>query len=345
MTPTRVAILGATGYGGGELLRVLLRHPAVEVTLATSRSETGTPVGQVHANLLGLTDLAFTSPTHDQIARDADLVIGALPHGASAEVLAPYLERGMRVVDLSGDYRLRDLDAYRTWYKREHPHPEWIEHAVYGSPELNGAAIDDAQLVASPGCFATAMNLAMMPAAAAGLLRGRPQVVAMTGSSGSGANAKSGTHHPTRAGTLRPYKVLQHQHVPEVIQALGDAGSTIAGIDFTPVSAPLVRGILAVVTADLTETRDADAIARLYRDFYAPHPFVKVLHTREPECGPVATTNFAEVRARVTADGRLHAVCAIDNLVKGGAGQAVQSLNRMLGVDETTGLDAPGTWP
>ena len=345
MNPTRVAILGATGYGGGELLRVLLRHPAVEVAVATSRSETGTPVGHVHANLLGLTDLAFTSPTIDQVAARADIVIGALPHGASAEALAPYLERGMRVVDLSGDYRLRDLDAYRTWYKREHPHPEWIEHAVYGAPELNAAAIDGARLVASPGCFATAMNLSMFPAASAGLLRGRPQVVAMTGSSGSGANAKSGTHHPTRASTLRPYKVLKHQHVPEVVQALADAGSTVDGIDFTPVSAPLVRGILAVVTAELAEPRDTDAVARMYRDFYAPHPFVKVLTTREPECAPVATTNFAEVRARVTPDGRLHVVCAIDNLVKGGAGQAVQSLNRMLGVDETTGLDAPGTWP
>jgi N-acetyl-gamma-glutamyl-phosphate reductase len=345
MTRTRVAILGATGYGGGELLRVLLRHPAVQVTHATSRSEAGTPVGHVHANLLGLTDLAFTAPSHEQVARDADLVIGALPHGASAEVLAPYLERGLRVVDLSGDYRLRDLEAYRTWYKRDHPHPEWIEHAVYGSPELHGSAIDDARLVASPGCFATAMNLAMLPAAAAGLLCGRPQVVAMTGSSGSGANAKSGTHHPTRAGTLRPYKVLAHQHVPEVVQALCDAGSVVDGLDFTPVSAPLVRGILAVVTADLNEVRDADAVERMYRKYYAPHPFVKVLHTREPECAPIATTNFAEVRARVTAGGRLHAVCAIDNLVKGGAGQAVQSLNRMLGVGETTGLDAPGTWP
>lgn len=342
---TRVSILGATGYGGGELLRILLRHPAVEIAFATSRSAAGNAVGSVHRNLDGLTDLAFSAPSEEEIAAESDIIIGALPHGASAEVLAPFVQRGIRVVDLSGDYRLRDLDDYRTWYKREHPHPELIERAVYGCPELNAAAIADAELVASPGCFATALNLALLPAARAGLLGGRVNAVCMTASSGSGAEAKSGTHHPTRATTLRPYKVLAHQHTPEVVQLVGDAGSMVEGLDFTPISAPLVRGILAVVSVDLTEEYSNDRLDALYSDTYSDAPFVKVLRDREPECAPIAGTNYAEVRARTTADGRLHVVSAIDNLVKGGAGQAVQSLNLMLGLDETTGLDWPGTWP
>lgn len=342
---TRVAVLGATGYGGGELLRLLLAHPAVEVVCATSRSQTNIGVGKVHKNLLGMTDLEFTSPTVDQVADMADVVIGALPHGASAEVLAPFVERGTRVVDLSGDYRLRDLAAYRKWYKRDHPQPHLIEKAVYGCPELNRDEIERASLVASPGCFATAMNLAFLPGAAAGLLAGRATVVAMTGSSGSGADAGAGTHHPTRSQTLRPYKVLGHQHVPEVQQLIADAGSIVDGIDFTPVSAPLVRGIIAVVTITPSRPMSDDEAYVMFREYYSEHPFVKVLSSREPECAPIAGTNYAEVRARTTPDGRLHVICAIDNLVKGGAGQAVQSLNIMLGLEERTGLEWAGTWP
>lgn len=342
---TRVSILGATGYGGGELLRILLGHPAVEVVFATSRSAAGTPVGAIHRNLDGLTDLEFSAADEEAIAAESEIVIGALPHGASAEVLAPFVERGLRVIDLSGDFRLRDLDEYRTWYRREHPRPELIERAVYGCPELNREHIAGADLVASPGCFATSLNLALIPAARAGLLDGRVNAVCMTGSSGSGADAKAGTHHPTRATTLRPYKVLSHQHTPEVLQLLHDAGSLVEGLDFTPISAPLVRGILAVVTADVSREVDPGELEGTYAGHYADEPFVKVLREREPECAPIAGTNYAEVRARTTAEGRLHVVCAIDNLVKGGAGQAVQSLNLMLGLDETTGLEWPGTWP
>lgn len=342
---TRVSILGATGYGGGELLRLLIRHPHVSLTYATSRSAAGTPVSDVHRNLFGLTDLAFSSPDFDALVAGSDVIIGALPHGASAEVLAPFIAAGVPVVDLSGDYRLRDLDDYRTWYKREHPHPELIGAAVYGCPERNRDAIRGATLVASPGCFATAMNLALLPAAEVGLLGVRADVVAMTGSSGSGAEANPGTHHPVRARTLRPYKVLAHQHVPEVVQFAGDAGSSLAALHMTPVSAPLVRGILAVVTAETSRPVTTEEVDRIYAERYAGAPFVKVVGGREPECAAIAGTNYAEVRARATTDGRLHVVTAIDNLLKGGAGQSIQCLNLMLGLEETAGLDWPGTWP
>ncbi len=339
----RVAILGATGYGGGELLRLLLQHPDVDVAYATSRTEAGRPVATVHRNLLGFTDLCFSSPTDDEVAASVDVVIGALPHGASAKTLGGYVDRGVAVVDLSGDFRLRDAAAYQRWYKAEHPRPDLLGRAVYGCPEANRDAIRASRFVAAPGCFATAINLALLPAARAGLLGGRPNVVAMTGSSGSGATASDGTHHPTRAQTLRPYKVLAHQHTPEIEQLAHDVGATaLAGLDFTPVSAPLVRGILAVVTAPLT--RDVDVPA-LFASAYEGHPFVRLVDDREPECAAVAGTNTAELRARRTSAGDLHVVCAIDNLLKGGAGQAIQCLNLLCGLDETAGLRWPGSWP
>jgi N-acetyl-gamma-glutamyl-phosphate reductase len=342
---TRVAILGATGYGGGELLRLLLRRPDIEVVHATSRNRAGTPVAAVHRNLLGLTPLCFSDPAVDELAGAVDLVFGAMPHGDSARTLAPLVERGLRVIDLSGDFRLRSAADYRQWYHTEHAAPGLLSSAVYGLVELNRERIAGARLVACPGCFATSILLALLPAAGAGWLGSRVDVVAMTGSSGSGAEPREGTHHPTRVETLRAYKVLDHQHTPEILQTLGDAGGTPTGLSFTPVSAPLARGILAIVSTDLPAGVTAAEIEQAYRAFAARAPFVKWTDGREPEPGPIAGTNYAELKARRDPAGRLHVMCAIDNLVKGAAGQAVQCLNVMLGLDETTGLDLAGTWP
>lgn len=341
----RIAILGATGYGGGELLRLLLAHPHVEVAYATSRSEDGVPVGRVHRNLDGLTDLTFSSPSEEELLSNVDIVFGALPHGASAEALAPFVKAGVPVIDLSGDFRLRRLDDYRTWYKREHPHPELIGDAVYACPEFNAAKLVDAKLIACPGCFATGLNIALLPFAKAQVATGRVNVVAMTGSSGSGAGASLGTHHPLRAGTLRPYKVLDHQHVPEVMQLVEDARSKLEAIDFTPISVPIVRGILSVLTIPTTRVLRQEDVDAMVVDAYKDAPFVKVLRDREPECATVATTNYVEIRARALPHGGVHVTTALDNLVKGAAGQAVQALNMMLGIPETTGLEWMGTWP
>lgn len=341
----RVAVLGATGYGGGELLRLLLRHPNVDVVYATSRSQAGVPVSRIHRNLLGFSELAFSSPTEDELVANVDVAFGALPHAASAEALAPLYARGVKVVDLSGDFRLRDVADYEKWYAHKHPAPELLKAAVYGCPELHRAAIRHAHLVASPGCFATAINLALLPAAAAGWLTKTPEIVGMTGSSGSGAEAKDGTHHPTRAQTVRAYKVLSHQHTPEIVQTLREAGATIDGISFTPVSIPIVRGILVIATFAPHAAVGAAELHERYESFYAGHPFVRMPVDREPEPAAVATTNMAELRVRATKDGRVHVMCAIDNLVKGAAGQAIQSFNLMHGLDETTGLNWPGIWP
>lgn len=341
----RVAILGATGYGGGELLRLLLTHPAADIRYVTSRSEAGTPVGKVHRNLDGICDLKFSNPDVETLKRDCDFIFGALPHGASAEVLAPFIEAGIPTLDLSGDYRLRNLEDYSRWYEREHPHPELIEHAVYACPEFNAEKLKTAKLVACPGCFATSVNLGVLPFAKAGVATGRVNVVAMTASSGSGASASAGTHHPERSQTLRPYKVLSHQHVPEIIQLAKDAGSTLEAIDFTPVSAPIVRGILAIITIPTTRVLTQDEVDQMVADVYDDAPFVKVLHDREPECASIATTNYAEFRARAMPQGGVHVSTTLDNLIKGAGGQAIQAFNLMLGLPQTTGLEWMGTWP
>ncbi len=340
----RVSILGATGYGGGELLRFLLPDSRFEVVYATSRKQAGVPVPEVHRNLEGLTDLEFSSPQEREIAGASDYIIGALPHGASAETLAPFADQGKRVVDLSGDFRLKDKDVYTKWYKREHPRPDLLSKAVYGCPEIYAEQIREASLVASPGCFATAVNLALLPIARKGMAKGTPVVVAMTGSTGSGAEAKPGTHHPTRAETLRPYKFLKHQHTPEIVQLMAEAGSALDGLSFIPISAPIIRGILATVSIDLTDPAAAEDAEAIYKDFYQEKPFVKVLASREPECAPIAGTNYAELRARLGEDGRLHVVSCIDNLVKGGAGQAIECLYLMAGLDPA-GRQAPLAWP
>jgi len=345
MTKQRIAILGATGYGGGELLRLLLAHPAADVRYVTSRSEAGTSVGKIHRNLDGICDLKFSNPDVETLIQECDVIFGALPHGASAEVLAPFVKAGIPTIDLSGDYRLRDVDDYKRWYKRTHPHPELIEQAVYACPELNKEKLKTAKLVACPGCYATSVNVGILPFAKAGVATGRVNVVAMTASSGSGASASKGTHHPERSQTLRPYKVLTHQHVPEIVQLVKDAGSTIEGIDFTPVSAPIVRGILAIMTIPTTRVLTQDEVDAMVQEAFADAPFVKVLHDREPECASIATTNYAEFRARAMPHGGVHVSTTVDNLVKGASGQAVQAFNLMLGLPETTGLEWMGVWP
>lgn len=348
--PIRVAILGATGYGGGELLRLFLTaKDSVEIVHATSRNKSGVPVAKVHRNLTNLTSLTFGDPTKEQLIESSDVIIGALPHGGAADTLAPLYDLaaplGKTIIDLSGDFRLRDAAEYEKWYDHVHPRPELLGKAVYGCPELYREQIKTASLIASPGCFATSINLALLPAAKAGMLLGTPQVVAMTGSSGSGAEAKEGTHHPTRAQTLRPYKVLDHQHVPECVQLLREAGSALDGLSFTPVSAPIVRGILTIAVADLKSAATTKDMEALYRQFFAGSPFVKVVTDREPECATIAATNYAEIRPRVTPEGKLHVACSLDNLVKGGAGQAVECFTIRYPQARVAGLEWPGTWP
>jgi LysW-gamma-L-alpha-aminoadipyl-6-phosphate/LysW-L-glutamyl-5-phosphate reductase len=356
-SPPRVAIIGGTGYGGAELIRLLHKHPGVTLARVTSIDQVGAPLEAVHRNL-GKTGLVFEDVPPEQAIADVDVVFLALPHKVTA-ALAPVLAASRaKVIDLSGDFRLRDAAAYQRFYGVVHPHPEALGSFVYGLPELHRDAIRAARCVASPGCFATTIALGVLPLAKAGLLRGAIRTVAATGSSGSGAYASEGTHHPTRANNLKIYKPLDHQHTPEIEQTLRDASSAGGhaapfSLLFVPISAPLTRGILANSFVELPADIDAARIEALYRETYASAPFVRVLGGGKLQAEVVAVKGsmWADVSwtlgpvdaARGTRE--LLVTSALDNLVKGGAGQAVQSMNLMLGLPETCGIDAVPLWP
>lgn len=355
-TAPRVAIIGGTGYGGAELIRLLAPHPGVTLSRVTSIDRVDEPLEAVHKNLFE-TGLTFQNIAPEQAGQDMDVVFLALPHKVSA-TLAPALSTmEARVIDLSGDFRLRDADAYARYYGGPHPHPDRLGTFVYGMPELHRDAIATAQRVASPGCFATTIALGLLPLAKAGMLRGPIHTVAATGSSGSGAYAKEGTHHPLRALNLKVYKPLSHQHRPEIEQTLADAceqgGHTPSfSLQFVPVSAPLTRGILANSFVEVDADVTAQTVEGLMQSYYAESTFVRVLGSkRQAEVVSVKGSMWVDLSWTVgdvdptTGRRQVLLTTALDNLVKGGAGQAVQSMNIMLGLPERTGIDAPALWP
>ncbi|GAB3187392.1 N-acetyl-gamma-glutamyl-phosphate reductase [Micromonospora palomenae] len=330
----RVAVAGASGYAGGELLRLVAGHPELDLVAATAHSQAGQPVSAVHPQLAGL-DLTLTATDPAALA-DADLVFLALPHGESA-ALAAALPATVKVVDLGADHRLHDADAWARYYGGPHA-GAW----TYGLPELPGqrAAIAAAARVASTGCYAVATTLALAPLIAAGAVFPTDVVVvAASGTSGAGRAAKAHLLGSEVMGDLSPYKVGAHQHVPEIKQATG-----ATSLSFTPVLAPMPRGILATVTAVPTGDADPrDVLARAYADA----PFVHVLPEGAwPHTAATAGANSCHLQAGVDVDsGRVIVVSAIDNLGKGAAGQAVQCANLMLGLPETTGLTTFGVAP
>ncbi|HEY7371287.1 MAG TPA: N-acetyl-gamma-glutamyl-phosphate reductase [Polyangia bacterium] len=347
----KAVVIGGTGYGGAEMIRRLLIHPDVELVRVVAVDHVGEPLGAVHPPLTGRTSLRFENVPPEEAARGADVALLALPHKVSAHHAPAIVAAGVKVVDMSGDFRLRDAAAYQRWYGAKHPHPELLGSFVYGLPELNREAIRTARAVASPGCFATTIELALLPLARAGKLPRSVHVVGMTGSSGSGIAPSAGTHHPVRAVNLKPYKVLDHQHTPEILETLAAAGAPGVELAFVPVSAPLSRGILATSLVELPADVTAESLTALYTDAYAHEPFVRFVRDRPPEVAAVAGSNYAEVGFTLSPppDGHrtstLAIVSASDNLIKGGAGQAIQNMNLMLGLPETASLEDPGPWP
>lgn len=347
----KAAVIGGSGYGGGELVRRLLQHSDVELVRVASVDYIGEPLSAAHPNLEGVTDLIFEGLAPEEAAAGMDVVLLGLPHKVSATKMPALMKTGARVVDLSGDFRLRDAATYKRYYGADHPSAAHLTDGsfVYGLPELNREAIRKARYVASPGCFATTIELALLPLAKAGLLMGEVEVVGITGSSGSGVVPSAGTHHPVRAVNLRTYKPLDHQHIPEIVQTLEDAGAKSLELRFVPVSAPLSRGIFATSFVHIPEDVSDARIRELYVATYANEPFVRVPRKRLPEVAAVSGTNYAEVGVQPggATGGRRVVACfsATDNLIKGGAGQAIQSMNIMLGLDEKTSLADPGGWP
>jgi N-acetyl-gamma-glutamyl-phosphate reductase len=346
----KAAVIGGSGYGGAELIRRLLLHPHVELVRVASVDYVGEPLAAAHPNLEGQTDLVFEELPPGEAAKGMDVVLLGLPHKVSARKAPEIMASGARIVDLSGDFRLRDPAAYKRYYGADHPCPDKLRgDFVYGLPELNREAIKTARYVASPGCFATTIELGLLPLAKKGLLAGPVEVVGITGSSGSGVVPSAGTHHPVRAVNLRTYKPLDHQHIPEIVQTLADAGAKNLSLRFVPVSAPLSRGIFATSFAHVPESVTADEIRALYAKAFEKEPFVRLPKKRLPEVAAVKGTNYAEVGVAPgdVADGRRVVACfsVTDNLIKGGAGQAIQSMNLMLGLDERLTLEDPGGWP
>lgn len=345
----RAAVIGGSGYGGGEIIRRLLMHPDVELVRVASIDYVGEPLSAAHPTLEGQSSLVFENLSAKDAAEGVDVVLLGLPHKIAAHKVLELFETGVKIVDLSGDFRLKDVSLYERYYSAKHPCPDRLVDFVYGLPELNRAQIRGARWVASPGCFATTIELGLLPLAKKGWLDGAVETVAMTGSSGSGVAASAGTHHPVRAVNLKSYKTLSHQHTPEITQTMTLAGATRFNIQMVPVSVPLSRGLFATSFAHVDPSIPADEIKRAFSEHYAGEPFVRVPKGRLPEVAAVSGSNYVEVGCVVgdVVDGKRVVSCisALDNLIKGGAGQGVQSMNLMLGLDERTTLADPGGWP
>jgi N-acetyl-gamma-glutamyl-phosphate reductase len=338
----RVGIFGGSGYGGSELLRILLFHPNVEIAFVTANEQAGKPVRDVHRNLNGLTKLIFTLVPEDLSKLDVDCVFLALPHGQAMDVV-PNLPSTVKAIDLSGDFRLRSKEDFEKHYKQPHTAMSVQSAFVYGLTETNREAIKHARLIANPGCFATATLLGLAPLVAKDLIDGRVIVDAKTGSSGSGAKAAANTHHPQRMNSFYAYKPFTHQHVPEIQQELRRVGDWTSELVFMTHSLPVSRGIFASIYVESKKPLNEAELNSLFSDFYRESFFIRLVNG-SPDINWVKATNFCDIgfAARGT---QLVVFSAIDNLVKGAAGQAIQNMNLMFGFEETTGLMLVGTNP
>jgi N-acetyl-gamma-glutamyl-phosphate reductase len=340
----KVGIINVTSYTGAELARILYRHPEVEITSVTGRSLAGKKLGEVFPHLSDV-DLTIT----EDLTESVDVVFSALPHAASAERLAPLLRQSVKAVDISADFRLRDLEEYQRWYRTDHPCPEYLEEAVYGLPELHRDAVASADLVANPGCYATAAILALAPAVKAGIVEPDIIVDAKSGVSGAGR----GKHAFSEVNeSVMAYSVDGHRHLPEIIQELGGLDGTVGlKVTFLPHLVPMTRGILASCYAPLREGAVGSGeaaraeVREIYESFYKGEPFVEVTESPPMTKQTLGNNTCAVYPAVDLRSNRLIAISCIDNLVKGAAGQAVQNMNLMLGLREEEGLQQLALYP
>jgi N-acetyl-gamma-glutamyl-phosphate reductase common form len=339
----RVGIFGGSGYGGSELLRILLPHPQVQITFVTANEHAGKAVSEVHRSLQGLTDLKLSKvPEKLENLTDLDCAFLALPHGQAMEI-APRLPSSVKVIDLSGDFRLRDKSEFEQHYSREHTAMDTQADFIYGLTETNRHAISSARLISNPGCFATATLLGLAPLVASDLIEGRVVVDAKTGSSGSGAKAAANTHHPQRMNSFYAYKPFTHQHVPEVEQELRAVGNWNSELVFMTHSLPVARGIFASIYVETKQPMSEEELRSVFKNFYDGSFFIRIVKG-SPDINWVKTTNFCDL-GFATRGRQAVVFSALDNLVKGAAGQAVQNMNLMFGLEETTGLMLIGTNP
>jgi len=338
----KVAVVGASGYTGVELLRILYAHPEVAVTCVTSEQNAGKPVSSVFPTLRGRVDLVLENLEPAGIAEKVDVVFTALPHKAAMEVVPTFLKLGKDVVDLSADYRLRDAETYGQWYEK-HMNPELLSKAVYGIPELRRDVIREASLIANPGCYPTSTILGLAPLLKNKLIDPKSIIVdAKSGVSGAGRGAKVDNLYCEVNEGFKPYGVGGvHRHIPEIEQELSLLNGAPLAISFTPHLVPMDRGILATIYSTPLKSATAAELVELYQAFYDGEPFVRVLPEGSfPSTANVRGSNFCDIGVAVDKrTGRIIVVSAIDNLVKGASGQAVQNMNLMCGLPETLGLD------
>ncbi|MFO1477747.1 MAG: N-acetyl-gamma-glutamyl-phosphate reductase [Verrucomicrobiota bacterium] len=344
MNSKKVAIIGASGYSGEELVRLLLHHPHAELTAVTSRQYAGKTLGQVFprfAHLPAAQSLRFTEPKPDMIARQADVAFLALPHGVAAEYAVPLLDAGCQVIDLSADFRLRNAAVYKEFYGHDHPAPALLPKAVYGLPEIYRTEIAQASLVASPGCYPTSILLPLIPLLKSKLIQPGDIIAdSLSGVTGAGRKAELDYLFCECNESLRPYGVPKHRHLSEIEQELSLAAGDPLTMQFTPHLVPVNRGILTSLYTRPARPLTRDQVTECYRDAYVNEPFVRLLEGATlPDTKNVVGTNAIEIAWRLDPrTGRLLLFSAEDNLVKGAGGQAVQSLNILCGWPETAGL-------
>ena len=345
----KVAVIGGSGYTGAELLRLLSQHPRVKLTAVTSEQSTGKGVGQVYPSLQHRVSLVYEALDVTGLSSKADFFFVALPSGSAMDPVAQWVEKGKKVVDLSADYRLRDAQQYQTWYHQSHRHPSLLGRAVYGLPEVYREQIRKAHLVANPGCYPVTVILALLPLLKKGLIDlSRPVIVdAKSGVSGAGRSPALAYHFPEIQEGLMAYGLGGHRHVPEMEQELSGVAGKAVKLTFTPHLVPMNRGILSTIYLSLHSSRETQALIDLYRDFYKTEPFVRVLDKGlSPNPHHVRGSNLCQIGLSVDPrTGITVLISAIDNLVKGAAGQAIQNMNLMLGFEENLGLESAGLFP
>jgi N-acetyl-gamma-glutamyl-phosphate/LysW-gamma-L-alpha-aminoadipyl-6-phosphate reductase len=348
----KIGIVGGTGYVGGELLRLLLLHPHVEVTMVTSRQNAGEFVFNVHPNLRGLTQLKLVPLDLPELQKNCDLVFTATPHGGAVNLVPKLLEAGLKVIDMSADFRLKNPADYDKWYGWSHTNPQLLQEAAYGLPELHREEIRGARLIACPGCMATATILALAPILKAGFVEENRLVADVKiGSSGGGSRPTIASHHPERFGGVRPYKVVSHRHIAEIEQELNELSTKPVTVAFTPHAVNMVRGILATIHAFTKSTLASKDLWKTLRSSYKEEPFIRFVKYQKgpyqlPDPKVTLGTNFCDIGFELDSRAnRLLLFSALDNMVKGASGQGIQCLNIMMGLDEETGLKSTGFHP
>ncbi len=333
----RVAILGATGYTALELLKILARHPDSEITALTTRQDGKPPISSIHPSLTGLVSVCCENLTADQVGQRADIVFCALPHTASMEAVPQLLDAGCRVIDLSADYRLTDPGVYEHWYGHVHTDPTRLVTAVYGLPEIYGSKIPDAVLVANPGCYTSTSILALAPLLAEKLIEPDGIIIdAKSGISGAGRTPKLANLFSECNESVTAYSIGNHRHTPEIEQVLSDVAQSPISVAFNPHLMPMDRGILCSIYPRLKSDKSVSELLAVYRDFYAGQPFMRIVD-HIPATKDVAHTNFCDITVRMNRN-QLVIFAAIDNLIKGASGVAIQNMNLMLGLDQRTGM-------